>query len=123
MERLTYRLPEYYSDEPPVDYAVKYADTDVRLQELSEADKAGRVVVLPCKIGDTVWCCNLGGMNGVHEYKVVAAHVSNTTQDVIVVEPQDYKGQGYGIYLNRFYDSVFLTREEAEKALEAMKDG
>lgn len=104
------------------DYEETFGVNSTRLRELSEADKAGRGVVLPCKIGDTVWCCNLGGMNGVHEYKVVAAHVSNTTQDVIVVEPQDYKGQGYGIYLNRFYDSVFLTREEAEKALEAMKN-
>ena len=26
-----------------------------RLRELAEADKDGRVVVLPCKVGDTVW--------------------------------------------------------------------
>lgn len=26
-----------------------------RLRELAEADKAGRLVVLPCKVGDTVW--------------------------------------------------------------------
>ncbi len=26
-----------------------------RLRELAEADKAGRVVVLLCKVGDTVW--------------------------------------------------------------------
>ena len=26
-----------------------------RLKELAEADKDGRVVVLPCKVGDTVW--------------------------------------------------------------------
>ena len=26
-----------------------------RLRELAEADKAGRLVVLPCKVGDTVY--------------------------------------------------------------------
>lgn len=32
-----------------------------RLRELAEADKDGRVVVLPCKVGNTV-LANLGGM-------------------------------------------------------------
>jgi hypothetical protein len=32
-----------------------------RLRELAEADKDGRVVVLPCKVGNTV-LVNLGGM-------------------------------------------------------------
>lgn len=29
--------------------------TPERLRELAAADKDGRVVVLPCKVGDTVW--------------------------------------------------------------------
>ncbi len=29
--------------------------TPERVAELSQADQAGRLVVLPCKIGDTVW--------------------------------------------------------------------
>lgn len=98
------------------------ADYVVRLQELAEADKDGRVVVLPCKVGDIVYCCNLGGINGVHKYKVVAAHVCNASQDVIIVEPQDYRGQGYGIKFFEFHDVAFSSYEEAEKALEAMED-
>ncbi|MEA4869917.1 MAG: hypothetical protein VB062_04685 [Christensenella sp.] len=27
-----------------------------RLRELASAEREGRVVVLPCKVGDTVWC-------------------------------------------------------------------
>lgn len=34
MERLTYRLPEYHSDEPNGYYAVKYADTDYEAQDV-----------------------------------------------------------------------------------------
>ena len=44
------------------DYVVEQTQTLVqtgeflaRLRELAEADKDGRVVVLPCKVGDTVW--------------------------------------------------------------------
>ena len=31
-----------------------------RLRELSEADKDGRLVVLPCKVGDTVYMMSCG---------------------------------------------------------------
>ena len=31
-----------------------------RLRELAEADRDGRCVVLPCKIGDIVWCIYTG---------------------------------------------------------------
>ena len=40
-----------------------------RLRELAEADKDGRVVVLPCKVGDTVYTNNrvLGADNAMHD--------------------------------------------------------
>lgn len=58
MERLTYRG----------DYA--------RLRELAEADKDGRLVVLPCKVGDTVYFrtydCNGTVDLGIQPHKVTA---------------------------------------------------
>ena len=72
-----------------------------RLEELAEADKAGRLVVLPCKVGDTVYILRrtFDGADVVGETKL-------WWDDI----PQLGK-------------TVFLTREEAKKALEAMKDG
>lgn len=35
-----------------LDKLLAQTDDDVRLRELAEADKDGRVVVLPCKVGD-----------------------------------------------------------------------
>lgn len=40
-----------------------------RLRELAEADKDGRLVVLPCKVGDTVWAI-LDGAKYARECKV-----------------------------------------------------
>lgn len=89
-----------------------------RLRELAEADRDGRVVVLPCKVGDVVY--------GFHGEKTILPMVAkwietNTDGWCIAVQYTPMPPRFY-----RFYDfgkTVFLTREEAEKALEARKDG
>ena len=88
-----------------------------RLRELAEADRAGRLVVLPCKVGDTVYFrtydCNGTVDLGIQPHKVTAivghAIVRGKYTDVGLLPGQ------YGV-------SWFLTREAAEKALEEMKD-
>lgn len=77
-----------------------------RLSELAEADKDGRVVVLPCKVGDTIW-------------RLKRTFETYPDRSKPYVEPDAF-------LLQDVWDAgktVFLTREEAEKALEAMKDG
>lgn len=95
-----------------------------RLRELAEADKDGRVVILPCKVGDTVWA-NLDGMRHprkcVIEFVNIGSHVTT-----IVFYTVDGLREQYGVNPSSFGKTVFLTREEAEKALqemEARKDG
>ena len=88
-----------------------------RLRELAEADKDGRVVVPPCKVGDVVY--------GFHGEKTILPMVvkwieTYTNGWCIAVQyaqmaPRFYRFSDFG-------KTVFLTREEAEKALEAMKD-
>lgn len=73
-----------------------------RLRELAEADKDGRVVVLPCKVGDTVYMISWR-LNGRHE-------IEERVFSLTYFDPAKY-GKDY-----------FLSREEAEKALEEMKD-
>lgn len=90
-----------------------------RLRDLAEADKDGRLVVLPCKVGDTVWA-NLDGMRHtrkcVIEFANIGSHVTT-----IVFSTVDGLREQYGVNPSSFGKTVFLTREEAEKALEAMK--
>ena len=71
-----------------------------RLRELAEADKDGRAVVLPCKVGDTVYI-----LRRTFDGADVVGETDLWWDDI----PQLGK-------------TVFLTREEAERALEAMKD-
>lgn len=88
-----------------------------RLRELAAADKDGRVVVLPCKVGDVVY----GFHNGQTILPMVAKWVE-TSADGWTIAVQ-YTPMAPNFYLfSDFGKTVFLTREEAEKALEAMKD-
>ena len=93
---------------------------DARLRELAEADKDGRVVVLPCKVGDIVWA-NLDGMRHprkcVIEFANIGSHVTT-----IVFSTVDGLREQYGVNPSSFGKTVFLTREEAEKALEATEN-
>ena len=98
-----------------------------RLEELAEADRAGRLMVSPRKVGDTVWVTR-NPWTGKLLKKPLDAYVDGM------------KMYSHGLYVNLLFDTrkingkrdyeinhigktVFLTHEEAEAALEAMKDG
>ena len=76
-----------------------------RLRELAEADKDGRLVVLPCEVGTATY----------YIHYPIAVYPDES-------EPEIKRGIFTLCDLDRVGHSVFLTREEAEKALEAMKD-
>lgn len=95
-----------------------------RIRKLLAADDDGRLVVLPCKVGDTVWA-NLDGMRHtrkcVIEFANIGSHVTT-----IVFSTVDGLREQYGVNPSSFGKTVFLSREEAEKALQEMegkKDG
>jgi len=78
-----------------------------RLRELAAADRDGRVVVLPCKVGDTVYEIAKGlsiYQSGLHLYVY-----ENTVTERKLFE---------WVLGNEFGKTVFLTRAEAEAALE-----
>ena len=95
-----------------------------RLREFAEADKAGRVVVLPCKVGQRVFAL-MDMDKHISECEVKRIGMGNEI-GFIGLEPIGARGREYGVALNGFGKTVFLTREEAEKALEereGKKDG
>ena len=88
-----------------------------RIVELAEADKDGRMVVLPCKVGDTVYFALLGRIIEKQVFSIVT--FSNSTRIYCGGTSEYFRPEGIG-------KTVFLTREEAEKALRGMegkKDG
>ena len=84
-----------------------------RLRELAEADKGGRVVVLPCKVGDTI-------------YHISRVRTSHFEDDKIIIDDEGrlkiYEMPFALVHLPYIGKSYFLTREEAEKALKT-KEG
>lgn len=84
-----------------------------RLRELADADKDGRVVVLPCKVGDILYRVFAGEIFehrvGSMKYFAIQGRWDIETYPFLpCVESTIGK-------------TVFLTREEAEKALQEME--
>lgn len=90
-----------------------------RLRELAEADKDGRVVVLPCRQGDELWTYCNHPVKRVYSFTVSDVSTLNgrtvlNTLGLGTIRPEDIG------------KTVFLSREEAEKDLQEMegkKDG
>ena len=93
-----------------------------RLRELAEADKDGRVVVLPCKVGDTVWIT--GSVRRLYSEKVRTFFCGDPSYSRGMADNgvKMIRTTGCDIPIHEFGKTVFLTREEAEKTLEAMKN-
>ena len=91
-----------------------------RAHNLHVADKEGRVVVLPCKVGDTVYFVNA---KQILEFAVVGYAVDETGISWVYSEHVDKTGHTNERTFSpdRISKTTFLTREEAEKALAEME--
>ena len=84
-----------------------------RLRELAEANKDGRLVVLPyCKLGDTVYW--------LHDKKITECRVYRIQENTKGVQIAIKSTVSHGVFSvdDYFGKTIFFTREEAEKALE-----
>lgn len=91
-----------------------------RLRELAEADKDGRVVVLPCKVGDTVWRIVRDGEPHITRDEVRDMYFADDMTPCVELVG------GRVTFTEKFGKTVFLSRDEAERALQEMegkKDG
>ena len=91
-----------------------------RLRELAEADKDGRVVVLPCKVGDTVWRIIRDGEPHITRDEVRDMYFADDMTPYVELVG------GRVTFTEKFGKTVFLSRAEAERALQEMegkKDG
>lgn len=126
------RLKEIWGETPAkVEFGVSFD----RLRELLQAERDGRLVVLPCKVGDTVYeidhpdygiiVCKVLRIDG---YIGPMAHVpGNPMVSALSVGVEVVEGHGvgssYAFEIEDFGKTVFLARPEAEVALEQLKGG
>lgn len=108
------------------DYALKESKTLTEqltllkhVRKLAEADKDGRVVVLLCKVGDTVFARLDNKSKYVCERKVKQIVVGNI--GVVTFAPIGAPERRYDVSLRGSDKTVFLTREEADYLLAEMK--
>ena len=90
-----------------------------RLKELVQADREGKCVVLPCRVGDKVYCIqryfNDAKMRSEKKVRCRVVDFIQSLPDWFECEGMIYKFSDIG-------KIVFLTSEEAESALEKMKE-
>lgn len=97
-----------------------------RIRELLKADMAGRLVVLPCKPGEKLWVIGRDNMPREMALKAPDIRTVCTDEDNLCMATCNRKPDGFCAYRLRndgtsIGKTVFLTREEAEKALGAME--
>lgn len=103
-----------FKDEIKLYEAVKSIEGIVpfdRLLELACADKARRLVVLPCKVGDTVWVVF---SNGLRPYVVDRLYVMADSK--VMVRMRHMLTETLRISEDNFGKTAFLTKKEAEMA-------
>ena len=81
-----------------------------RLAEYETAEEEGRLVVLPCKVGRTVYCIL---------YTLAFGEIGDKAEKHYFITETKFE---YGM-IDDLNETVFLTREEAEKALMEIKKG
>ena len=86
---------------------------------LLSAKAQGRVVVLPCKVGDKIYRIQkyFNDATLQSEIKVKACIVGSVSVDSMMTDDMVF------LSFDRIGKTVFFTREDAEKALEGMRNG
>lgn len=117
MERLTYWNEEYgcYS------YHCASGDAAKKLAAYEDAEEQGRLVVLPCRLGDIVYC--------IYPYGMTEFYQSNRDEFEKIYGKDYYKkiewviGErvfqigDFDFLSNKIKSELYITREEAETAL------
>ena len=104
-----------------------------KLAEYEIAEDEGRLVVLPCKVGDTVWVIthpfnvldDFDFYEDAHD-EIYESYISSVTfyedSNQYRIYAKDTKDFIKAYFMEcDFGKSIFLTREEAEKALKEME--
>lgn len=86
-----------------------------KLRDWQQAEQDGRLVVLPCKKGNTLWAYYNYPTTGIR--KMVATDVSTLNGKIVI------NTDAYGVISESdIGKTVFLTRQEAEAAVEKGAD-
>ena len=107
MERLTIKTKEGYERRSA---KVKNQQLIDKLATYENLEEQGRLVILPCKVGDTVYKADVAH-NKVFQHKVMR---------ILKIEHVYFENYDYCLS-HDFGETVFLTKEEAEQKIKEME--
>jgi len=110
------------------------SNMNARMGEILQAEQEGRLVVLPCKVGDTVyvfytgrrnckWPCNMKKFK-IYEVTVSGMRLHDWSDDwsaLLFFDTKEMTGD-YEFSFGEFGKTIFLTRAEAEAALKGVSE-
>lgn len=130
MERLTERNPSWIDDElweSACEPDCEEIDAVYRkLKDYEDLEEQGRLIKLPCKVGDIIYTIGVLGCETVEEYKVIRVdYCSNLATDrsefyIVAFLTSNLKAD-IGFYDKEFGKNVFLTKSEAEAKLKELR--
>lgn len=89
------------------------------LKSYKDLEEQGLLVRLPCKVGDIMFRINKGAKNPIIELTVTQINITRRSYNLEVI---DRDCGELMCFKNDIGKTIFLTREEAEKKLEEMKN-
>ena len=95
-------------------YCATKASANCGIEKCADYLLANGVIVPPCKVGDTVYVIDVVDVKEHIKKKTVCGFEIDL---MFAVKTWDTMGRRYFYYFEQFGKTVFLTREEAERAL------
>lgn len=132
MERLTESNPLWIDDElweRACEPDCEEIDAVYRkLKEYEDLEEQGRLIKLPCKVGDTVYVNGVLGCGEAERYRVIRVDYHSTLGtgrnefyiEALLCANHD---SSIGFYDKQFGKTVFLTKAEAETKLKELRGG
>lgn len=99
-----------------------------KLADYEDLEEQGRLVILPCKVGDTVYVNGVLGCGEAERYRVIRVDYHSTLgtgrnefyiEALLCANPDS----SIGFYDKQFGKTVFLTKAEAETKLKELRGG
>lgn len=95
-----------------------------KLGEYEDLDEQGRLVILPCKVGDTLYRVNKGAKKPVIMMRVLQLYIKQLHKDRTVIRIDAINDDDMGescYFLENIGKTVFLTKSEAEAKLKELR--
>lgn len=95
-----------------------------KLGDYEDLEEQGRLVILPCKVGDTLYRVNKGAKKPVIMMRVLQLYIKQLHKDRTVIRIDAINDDDMGescYFLENIGKTVFLTKSEAEAKLKELR--